>query len=83
MRVAQGTLAQREYQWLRQYQLSGTAVRLFPKKIDWQLANILAEQLDGKALHTFRANYRLKHNRLQLDNIYLDLTEHKKVLMAL
>jgi len=72
LRVAQGALAQREYQWLRQYQLSGTAVRLFPKKIDWQLANILAEQLNGKALHTFRANYRLKHNRLQLDNIYLN-----------
>jgi hypothetical protein len=72
LRVAQGKLAKREYKWMRQYQLSGTAVRLFPKKIDWQLANIIAQQLNGKTLNSFRANYRLNHHSLQLENVYLN-----------
>jgi len=72
LRIAQGQLASQELHWLQQYALSGTAVRLFPKIIDWQLARLLAQQLKSAPLTSFRARYYHLGERFMLTNIRLN-----------
>jgi len=72
LRIAQGQLATQERRWLKQYSLSGTAVRLFPKKLDWQLAHLLTQQLNTIPLTSFRARYKYINNSLMLTNIQLN-----------
>lgn len=72
LRVAQGRLAQQEKNWLQQYNLVGTAVRLLPKSVDWQLAAFITQQLQNTPLKSLRANYKLAKTGLLLDNIYLN-----------
>jgi len=69
LRVAQGELSSRERRLLTQHLLSGIPVRLFPKKIDWQFAHLLAQHLVGRNLTSFRAKYSLKPQGLFIDNI--------------
>lgn len=69
LRVAQGELSSRERRLLTQHLLSGIPVRLFPKKIDWQFAHLLAQHLAGRNLTSFRAKYSLKPQGLFIDNI--------------
>lgn len=72
LRIAQGELAMQEIQWLKQYSLSGTPVRLFPKSIDWQLASLLTKKLNNTPLIHFRARYKYQNNQLVLSNIVLN-----------
>tara|TARA_R110001583_G_scaffold77377_1_gene210717 strand:- start:5533 stop:6405 length:873 start_codon:yes stop_codon:yes gene_type:complete len=72
LRIAQGQLASQERLWLQQYHLSGTPVRLFPKVVDWQLAKLINNQLNGKPLKSLRAFYKYDHQRLMLNNIRLN-----------
>jgi hypothetical protein len=72
LRITQGELASQERLWLKQYHLSGTPVRLFPKEVDWQLAKLISNQLNGKALKSLRAQYKYQHQRLLLTNIQLN-----------
>jgi len=72
LRIAQGQLASQERHWLKQYNLSGTPVRLFPKVIDWQLASLLTQQLNNVPLTSFRARYKYANNHLMLTNIRLN-----------
>ncbi len=72
LRVAQGQLAKQEQLWVQEYNLVGTAVRLLPRKVDWQLAQFITQQLQGKHLESLRANYKLSPRGLLLDNIYLN-----------
>lgn len=72
LRIAQGELNNQELKWLQQYKLSGTAVRLFPKAIDWQLATLLTNQLNGASLKSLRAIYQLSGYRLMLASITLN-----------
>ena len=69
LRVAQGELSSREGRLLTQHSLSGIPVRLFPKKIDWQFAHLLAQHLAGRNLTSFRAKYSLKPQGLFIKNI--------------
>ncbi|MDX2366852.1 MAG: hypothetical protein QNK36_00315 [Colwellia sp.] len=72
LRIAQGKLASQERLWLQQYNLSGTPVRLFPKVVDWQLAKLINNELNGKPLKNLRAHYKYDHQRLMLINIRLN-----------
>lgn len=72
LRVAQGQLNTQEIKWLRQSPLSGIPVRLFPKVIDWQLAQQIAQYLGNKKLQSFRARYGLNQQGLYLDDIWLN-----------
>jgi hypothetical protein len=69
LRVAQGRLAKQERQWLQEYDLTGTPVRLFPKALDWQLAQLLTSQLKGLPLKSFRARYKYLDKHFMLTNI--------------
>jgi hypothetical protein len=72
LRLAQGELASQERLWLKQYHLSGTPVRLLPKVVDWQLAKLINNQLNGKSLKNLRAQYKYQHQRLLLTDIQLN-----------
>lgn len=72
LRVAQGELSSREGRLLTQHSLSGIPVRLFPKKIDWQFAQLLAQHLAGRPLSSFRAKYSLKPQGLFIENITMN-----------
>ena len=72
LRIAQGQLARQEQDWLKQYSLSGTPVRLFPKAVDWQLARLLTKQLNNTPLTSFRARYKYDNKQFMLTNIQLN-----------
>ena len=72
LRMAQGQLAIQERHWLQQYDLTGTPVRLMPKKVDWQIAHSLTQVLDNKPLQSFRARYHYEDNHLMLTNIQIN-----------
>jgi hypothetical protein len=72
LRIAQGELASQERLWLKQYHLLGTPVRLLPKVVDWQLAKLINNQLNGKPLKSLRAQYKYQNQRLLLSNIQLN-----------
>lgn len=72
IRVAQGSLSRREHNWLNAYDVTGTPIRLFPRHLDWRLAQHLANALKGEPLISLRANYQLTNQSLQLTNIYLN-----------
>jgi hypothetical protein len=72
IRVAQGSLSNTEHNWLNAYNLTGTPIRLFPRDIDWRLAQHLANTLNGKALVNFRARYQVTNQTLQLTDIYIN-----------
>ena len=72
IRVAQGDLSTKEQNWIKAYGLKGTPIRLFPKQIDWRLANNLANALKGAALVSLRASYQVFSHQLLLTNIQLN-----------
>lgn len=72
LRIAQGQLANQEQQWLKQYNLAGTPVRLFPKSVDWQLAKHINNKLKGEPLKSLRARYKRAKQRLLLTDIQLN-----------
>lgn len=72
IRLAQGSLSKREHNWLNAYDVTGTPIRLFPRHLDWRLAQHLAIALKGKPLVSLRANYQVTNQRLRLTNIYLN-----------
>ncbi|MEP1447674.1 MAG: hypothetical protein ABJK37_16330 [Paraglaciecola sp.] len=72
IRVAQGNLSKKEQHWLTAYALSGTPIRLFPREIDYRLAQHLAATLKGAPLITLRADYQVANQRLLLNNIQLN-----------
>jgi hypothetical protein len=72
IRVAQGDLSTKEQNWIHAYGLTGTPIRLFPKQIDWRLANKLANALQGAALVSLRASYQVISHQLLLTNIQLN-----------
>lgn len=72
LRVAQGKLNTKEINWLRKSPLSGTPIRLFPKAIDWQLAQQIAQYLGNTKLQSLRARYGLNRQGLYLDDIWLN-----------
>ncbi|WP_232787952.1 hypothetical protein [Paraglaciecola sp. MB-3u-78] len=72
IRVAQGNLSQKEQHWLNVYALTGTAIRLFPREIDFRLSQHLANALKGSSLVNFRANYQVTNQTLLLNNIQLN-----------
>ena len=72
VRVAQGSLSKKEYNWLNAYALKGTPIRLFPRSIDWRLAQRLADALKGVPLDNLRAKYQVTNHRLQLIDIQIN-----------
>jgi len=72
IRVAQGNLSKKEQHWLNAYALTGTAIRLFPREIDFRLSQHLANALKGSLLVNFRANYQVTNQTLLLKNIQLN-----------
>lgn len=69
IRVAQGSLSTKEQHWLNAYALTGTAIRLFPREIDFRLAQHLANTLRGAPIASLRATYQVSHQRLHLTQI--------------
>lgn len=72
VRVAQGSLSKKEHNWLNAYALNGTPIRLFPRSIDWRLAQYLTSVLKGAPLTSFRANYQVTNRQLQLTHIHIN-----------
>ena len=72
VRVAQGSLSRKEHNWLNAYALTGTPIRLFPRHIDWRLAQHLAQALKGHTLTNFRASYQVTNQSLQLIHIHIN-----------
>jgi hypothetical protein len=72
IRVAQGSLSKKEHNWLNAYALTGSPIRLFPRHIDWRLAQYLANALKGLPLASLRANYQVTNQRLQLTHIHIN-----------
>jgi hypothetical protein len=72
VRVALGSLSRKEHNWLNAYALTGTPIRLFPRQIDWRLAQYLAQALKGVPLSHFRANYQVTNQSLQLTQIHIN-----------
>ena len=72
LRIAQGKLASQEQQWLQQYDLSGMPVRLFPKRVDWQLAKLISMALNTEQLKSFRARYKQQGHQFMLTDISLN-----------
>ncbi|WP_233267383.1 hypothetical protein [Paraglaciecola sp. L3A3] len=72
IRVAQGGLSKKERHLINAYAVKGKAIRLFPRLIDWRLAQYLTVALRGKTLTHFRANYQIKNQQLFLGNIWLN-----------
>ena len=72
IRVAQGSLSKKEHNWINAYALRGTPIRLFPRHLDWRLAQYLANALQGGALSSFRANYQVTNQRLQLTQMFIN-----------
>jgi hypothetical protein len=72
VRVAQGNLSKKEQNWLNAYALTGTPIRLFPRDIDWRLAQYVAKALKGAPLTRFRAHYQVTNQGLQLTNISIN-----------
>ncbi|GAC20239.1 hypothetical protein [Paraglaciecola arctica] len=72
IRVAQGNLSNKEQHWLNAYALTGTAIRLFPREIDFRLSQHLANTLKGAPLVNLRANYQVTNQTLLLNNIQLN-----------
>lgn len=72
IRVAQGNLSQKEQHWLNAYALTGTAIRLLPREIDFRLSQHLANALKGAPLVNLRANYQVTNQTLLLNNIQLN-----------
>mgnify|MGYP006075253215 CR=1 FL=1 len=72
VRVAQGNLSKKEQHWLNAYALTGTAIRLFPREIDFRLSQHLANALKGSLLVNLRANYQVTNQTLLLKNIQLN-----------
>ena len=72
VRVAQGSLSKNEHNWLNAYALTGTPIRLFPRHIDWRLAQYVAKALQGVPLISLRARYQISKQRLQLIDIYIN-----------
>ncbi len=72
VRVAQGSLSKKEQNWLNAYALTGTPIRLFPRHIDWRLAQYLTHALKSLPLVSLRANYQVTNQKLHLTNIQLN-----------
>jgi hypothetical protein len=72
IRVAQGSLSNKEQNWLNAFALAGTPIRLFPRDIDMQLAKHIAKALKGAPLKTLKANYQYGNGTLFLTNIVLN-----------
>jgi hypothetical protein len=72
VRIAQGSLSNKEHNWLNAYALAGTPIRLFPRSIDWRLSEYLAKALKGLPLASLRAKYQVTNQRLQLTNIHIN-----------
>jgi hypothetical protein len=72
IRVAQGSLSKKEQNWLNAYAIKGTPIRLFPRQLDWRLAQYLANALNGKPLVSLRAKYKVTNQQFQLVNIQLN-----------
>lgn len=72
IRVAQGSLSKKEHNWLNAYALTGTPIRLFPREIDWRLAQYITKALNGAPLTHFRASYQLSNQQLQLIDISIN-----------
>lgn len=72
IRVAQGSLSEKEQHWLNAYALTGTAIRLFPREIDFRLSQHLANTLKGSPLVNLRANYQVTNQTLLLNNIQVN-----------
>ena len=72
IRIAQGSLSEKEQHWLHAYALTGIPVRLFPRQLDWRLAQYLANTLQGLPLSSLEATYLLTNQRLQLTNIHIN-----------
>jgi hypothetical protein len=72
VRIAQGSLSNKEHNWLNAYALAGTPIRLFPRHIDWRLSQYLAKALKGLPLASLRAKYQVTNRRLELTHIYLN-----------
>jgi cytoskeletal protein RodZ len=72
IRVAQGNLSKKEQHWLNAYALTGTAIRLFPREIDFRLSQHIANALKGSPLINLRASYQVINQTLLLNNIQLN-----------
>jgi hypothetical protein len=72
IRVAQGDLSTKEQRWLTAYGLEGTPIRLFPRQIDWRLAQHLANTLKGTPITSLRARYQLSNQQLHLTKIQVN-----------
>jgi hypothetical protein len=72
IRVAQGSLSKKEQNWLNAYAIKGTPIRLFPRQLDWRLAEYLANVLKGTPLASLRANYQVTNYSLKLTHIYIN-----------
>jgi hypothetical protein len=72
IRVAQGSLSKKEQNWLNAYAIKGTPIRLFPRVLDWRLAQYLANALKGKPLVSLRAKYKVTNQQLQLVDVQLN-----------
>lgn len=72
IRVAQGSLSKKEHNWLNAYALTGTPIRLFPRQIDWRLADYLANALKGQPFASLRAKYQVSNQTLHLTQIQLN-----------
>ncbi|WP_299083101.1 hypothetical protein [uncultured Paraglaciecola sp.] len=67
MRLAQGALSDQEARW---YQGSkGVPVRVFPQSVDWALATLIAEHLQGEKLQVLRATYDVVGRNLRLIDV--------------
>ncbi|MFT6896690.1 MAG: hypothetical protein ACJA13_001093 [Paraglaciecola sp.] len=71
LRVAQGELNYREMNWLKGVK-QGQAVRLFPKELDWQLAQRLSQQLGTSTLQMLSGEYQLQASGVYLRNININ-----------
>jgi hypothetical protein len=72
IRIAQGNLSSKEQHWLNAYALTGTAIRLFPKEIDFRLAQHLANTLQGTPIASLRARYQVTNQQLHLTKIQVN-----------
>ena len=72
IRIAQGNLSSKEQHWLNAYSLRGTAIRLFPREIDFRLSQHLAHTLKGAPFVSLRARYQVTHQQLHLIQIYVN-----------